>query len=143
MRCQRHSRAFVTSLIFLVGLTCNSCQDHLPVASPGQPILSECKIDLTSSAASCTLSKVRDERVLWDNAQSDVDQFVCADPTNDPFEAYAWLVPRHDKRKSGGIVTGLNPPASGKEFTFTVSGTACTGAPIPPTRTNPKIVIKP
>ena len=98
----------------------------------------KCVIDL-ANVQPCTLSMKNDDRVVWvNNSASDV--YVCANPVQDPFEAYAWKVPPSDKRKSGKIRDAATPGT----YMFYQSTSACT---VPPTRdkqrTNPQIIIQP
>lgn len=62
------------------------------------------------------LSKGGDDRMVWDN---DTGQpvYVCFDPDNSPFEAFAWKIPAHGKRNSGSIGQHVTPPA-GKTLDF-------------------------
>src|SRR5258708_30628861 len=103
-------------------------------ASGGRTVVDKCKIDL-SSPQDCTLSKGNDERAVFvNNSRSDL--YVCFNPKNDPFEAYAFYVPASKERKSGKVKDESNPPSS---FEYFVSTKNCVWPT--PIRTNPKIII--
>jgi hypothetical protein len=143
MECKLKNQATLLSLAAVVMLLCISCQKKPQPKDPTaarNTFSDKCKIDLASPQP-CTLSKFWDERVVWVN-NSSAEVYVCADPHNDPFEAYGWLVPPMDKRKSGAIWPGVNPPTGGTlSFDFYTSKTFCVWPPPDETRTNPKIII--
>ena len=100
----------------------------------------ECPIDVNASG-SCSLKESKDDRVVWVNTSAK-DIYVCVDPNNDPFEAYAWLVPHQQTRKSGKIKESITP---GNTYTFSAGIAACTVPPTPSpggSRTNPQIIIQ-
>jgi hypothetical protein len=142
MKCHHDHQAILFPLAAAVILLCVSCQKGPLVgdrAAERNVGVDKCLIDLASPQP-CTLSKIKDDRVVWIN-NSSAPVFVCFDPNNDPFEAYAWDVPANDKRRSGSISAGVNPPPGGTlTYYFVTSSTYC----VPPSqspKTNPKIII--
>jgi hypothetical protein len=147
MKLHRKCQVIPLSLLAVVTLVCISCQRNTqPKAqTAAQDIhIDKCKVDLPLPPSyECTLSKFWDHRIVWNNP-SGQDRYVCfnPDPTKNPFEAYAWLVPKQDHRKSGKIrddVTPTNPP---QYYEFYDSPSPCVW-PQPGLHplTNPKIII--
>ncbi len=145
MASQQNQRVIfvcAAAVVMLVGISNQNrtqASDH-----KGTRVGTECPIDISPNAPQqqCTLSKAHDDRVIWEN-NSDVDIYACADPKKDPFDAYGWYVPRHEKRKSGKIRDAITPPQSydNKEF-YTYSTPCLASPPTEGTRSNPKIIIQ-
>jgi hypothetical protein len=141
MESHRKSRLWLLPLAGTVVLLCISCQDKTAISDrvqAGAATIDKCVIDL-ANPQDCTLSKFLDERAVWLN-NSGTAVFVCANPDNDPFEAYGWQVPANGgKRKTGSIMSSVSP---GGEYTFYTSDKFCTWPqPSEGRRSNPKIII--
>ena len=107
MRCKMESRVILFCVIVGFMLFSVACGDKTP--SSGRATARDgndkCLIKLSSPPPTCTLEKDQDDRVVWINDTSQ-DQYVCANVDDDPFEAYAWFVPKDpsdNRRRSGGI----------------------------------------
>jgi hypothetical protein len=88
------------------------------------PAVDKCKIDIAVQPP-CTLSKGADERIVWINNSND-PMLVCMDPSNDPFDAFAWLVPANGQRKSGPILPNVNLPSGQTlDYEYWPSKTSC------------------
>lgn len=134
--------------VFLIAaiLICTSCQKKTPAPEPSAPretYTDKCHIDISSTTVipDCSLSKQYDERAVWEN-KSTGGLYVCMNPLNNPFEAYAWYVPANDKRKSGKITDATNPSSTGYEFKPSPSPCVWPLSSASDKRlTNPKIII--
>lgn len=140
MRCDRIQMAIFLSLAVALASLCISCQDK----SVRVVYTDKCLIDISVTAGTQTcpgLSKMKDERIVWKNS-STTGTYVCADPTNDPFDGYGWyILPEPDRRGSGKIRDAINP---GQTFDFYPSLTPCGGpSSTEGTRSVPKIIILP
>ncbi len=141
MKCQQKQQAILLSLAATVMLLCISC--HGKTQSNEQRVAQETFVDKCPisipSLTQCTLSQMNDERVVWIN-NSGANLYVCFDPRNGPFEAYAWSVPDQGRRRSGRIRDDINPPQA---YEFYYSTSPCVWPPPGVhTETNPKIIIK-
>jgi hypothetical protein len=141
MERQRKHQAILFCTAAVVMLLCVSCQ-HKAVADTH---VDKYFIDISDANAvgPYSLNKHDDERIIWIN-NSGNDLYICADPKNDPFEAYGWFVPKHDQRKSGKISDTVNPPQSYDNKQFYTYPTPCLATPPPAdaNRSNPKIIIQ-
>lgn len=141
MERQRKHQAILFCTAAVVMLLCVSCQHQ---AVPDTHV-DKYFIDISDSNAvgPYYLTKSKDERIVWIN-NSGNDLYICADPNNDPFEPYGWLVPKHDQRKSGKIRDAITPPHSYNQNEFYTYSKPCLMSP--PTdesaTSNPKIIIQ-
>lgn len=138
---KRHRKMILLSLAVGALLFCISYpyKSSFGDRTEAAPALDKCKIDLAVQPT-CDLSKGLDDRIIWINNSAE-PMLVCMDPSNDPFDAYAWVVPAHKQQKSGPILPTVNPPP-GKtlDYDYYSSKTSCAPSDFH-IKDNPKIKI--
>ena len=139
-------RISILALLVLVLAAAFSFAQDRPSAQIDKASKDKCMIDLQVVPSACDLSKSKDERLVWVN-KSDMGLYVCGNPKNEPFEAYAWYVPAGGKRRSGKI---MDSAAIQDGYLFDVTSSPC-GSPTTqsgteskgggPPQGNPKIIV--
>ena len=86
------------------------------------------EIDISVVASpTCSLTKARYDEITWENNHGTQALYTCIDPTNNPFEAYAWYVPPGAYVKTGTVK--LEIQASNTPYDFFTSVNPCTVPP--------------